>query len=330
MRKVLFALLTFSSLGQAQKNYKGAEIYSNEAVLYGKFEFRMKTVQGSGLLSSFFLYKNDSYISGVYWEEIDVELLGKSNATFLSTNIITDGVSAPAKYSNLVYELPVSLSADYHTYTLEWTPTYISWMIDGTEYRRETGAVVQNLTKPESYRFNSWISSADSWVGPFSETALPQRQYIDWIQYSSYSNGTFQLKWRDDFTTFDSQRWSKADWTFDGNLTDLVSNNAYIENGNLVLAVTKSSATTALNQSTTDNNQVELGVDKDCHQLRIGTKTDDNKAIKLYDLGGKVCYRTTNSSGSTTIDYSSLKAGIYILSIESESGRFIQKVNLVK
>lgn len=329
MRKIIIALLTLSSFGYAQKNYKGAEIYSNDAVLYGKFEIRMKTVQGSGLLSSFFLYKNDSYISGVYWEEIDVELLGKSNAGFLSTNIITDGVSAPANYSNQVISLPISLSADYHTYTLEWTPNYISWMIDGIEYRRETGSVVKRLTSPESYRFNSWISSAESWVGVFSESALPQRQYIDWVQYSAYNNGTFQLKWRDDFNSFDSQRWSKADWTFDGNLTDLVSNNVYIENGNLVLAVTKTGVATT-DIATQDKAPLKITNQKNTRQISVEMPSAATRKLKLYNLDGKICYSGISSEKKLTIDYSGFSSGIYILAIQSDSERFVQKLNITE
>ena len=43
------------------KNYKGAELYSTNLVKYGRFDIRMRTISGSGTISSFFLYYDDSY-----------------------------------------------------------------------------------------------------------------------------------------------------------------------------------------------------------------------------------------------------------------------------
>ena len=45
------------------KPYKGAEVYSLESVLYGRMEMRMRMIRGSGLLSTFFTYKNGSEMS---------------------------------------------------------------------------------------------------------------------------------------------------------------------------------------------------------------------------------------------------------------------------
>lgn len=61
MRRLLCVLLTIaagvaSHLAHA-KAYKGAEIYSNESYLYGRYEIRMRVANASGVLSTFLLTK---------------------------------------------------------------------------------------------------------------------------------------------------------------------------------------------------------------------------------------------------------------------------------
>ena len=49
----------------------------------------MRMIRGSGLLSTFFTYKNGSELAGATWEEIDVEALGKNDAKTWQSNLIT-------------------------------------------------------------------------------------------------------------------------------------------------------------------------------------------------------------------------------------------------
>ena len=51
------------------------------------------------------------------------------------------------------------------------------------------------------------------------------------------------LDWTDDFDSFDSSRWAKGNWTFDGNLVDFDPANAVVQDGTLILAITKEGAT---------------------------------------------------------------------------------------
>ena len=72
-------VLGVPSMGHG-KPYKGGEIYSSQAYQYGRMEMRMRMARGSGLLSTFFTYKDGSEIEGTFWEDIDIEVLGKHNA----------------------------------------------------------------------------------------------------------------------------------------------------------------------------------------------------------------------------------------------------------
>ena len=227
------------------KAYKGAELYSNQSYQYGRYEMRMRVAKASGTLSTFFTYKNGSEIGSTFWEEIDIEVFGKNNATEWQSNIIL-GTQRPTLKTESVHTSATSLADAYHTYTLEWTPDYVAWYLDGKEVRRINGtSTVTSLVSPQSIRFNLWSSTAESWVGPFDESQLPVYQFISYLDYKAYNPATktFEGGWRDNFDSFDSSRWSKANWTFDENRADFVPENVVVKDGVLVLALTRENAT---------------------------------------------------------------------------------------
>ncbi len=229
----------------AAKPYKGAEIYSTQTYLYGRFEMRMRMASGSGVLSTFFTYKDGSEKEGAFWEEIDIEVFGKNNAEHWQSNIIL-GSSRPTVMKEADHTAPSSLAEAYHTYVLEWTPDYVAWFLDGEEVRRITGSsTVTSLTSAQSLRFNIWASNSVPWAGAWNDNILPVYQYVDYMVYQPYNSAskTFGEGWRDDFDSFNSSRWAKANWTFDGNRVDFAPDNVVIKDGILVLALTHENAT---------------------------------------------------------------------------------------
>ncbi len=244
---VLFALaslICFSGSTFA-KPYKAAEIVSSQTYKYGRYEMRMQAAKGSGVLSTFFTYKPGSEQTGVFWEEIDIEIFGKNNATQWQSNVII-GTNRPTTKTEGVHTMPFSLGDGYHTYVLEWTPNYIAWFVDGVETRRITGGqFVTSLTNPQDLRFNLWAANIAEWVGPWNDAILPVYQFVNYIEYKPWvaATNSFGTGWRDDFNSFDSARWSKANWTFGENLADFDPNNVVVKNGTLVLALTKEGQT---------------------------------------------------------------------------------------
>ncbi|KYF97918.1 benzene 1,2-dioxygenase, partial [Sorangium cellulosum] len=233
-------VLAVSSTAVA-KPYKGAEVYTPTGYLHGRIEVRMRMARGSGILSTFFTYKDGSEMSGAFWEEIDIEVFGKDNARSWQSNIIT-GMGTRVT-SEQVHTADGSLADGYHTYALEWSPDYVAWSIDGREVRRSTGAQVANLRSPQGLRMNMWSSDAVEWVGAFDDSVLPQHQFVNWIKYYRYNNGAFELDWQDNFDSLDGARWGKADWTFDGNRVDFDPQNVTVKDGTLVLSLTREGQT---------------------------------------------------------------------------------------
>jgi uncharacterized membrane protein YgcG len=232
---LVLASACFCATSAEAKPYKGAEVYSQTQHRFGRVEVRMRMARGSGILSTFFTYKQGSEAAGAAWEEIDVEGFGKANATTWQSNIL---VGNPRVGSEQVHQAGLSLADGYHTFTIEWTPTAVVWLVDGVEARRTNGGQANQLTSLHNFRFNIWASDVSSWAGAFEASALPASQYVNWIRYYRYEGGTFVLDWSDDFNTFDTARWAKANWTFGGNLVDFEPNNAVVRDGTLVLCMT--------------------------------------------------------------------------------------------
>ena len=182
------ALLAFAPAAQAVTS---AEFYQTQAAVYGRYEARIRFAAGDGVVSSFFLWKSGSDAAGAFWNELDFEKVGAD--CHVQINAIFGALSANHTQTNAVADA----CGGYYTYVFEWTPTYISWLVDGAEVRRDTGATAtafaQNATAGMQMHFNIWPGDA-SFGGNFSPSILPVHQYMSWVQYSSFENGAFTRK----------------------------------------------------------------------------------------------------------------------------------------
>lgn len=289
-------ILLLINLSINAKDYNGAELFTASAVKYGRYDVRMRAVSGSGIVSSFFLYYNDSYKgSPEPWEEIDVEVLGKDDEAFQS-NIIT-GNAASKVTSEKMHKMG-NLSKSYHTYTLEWTPDYIAWFFDGKEVRRTTGTQAKDCQlKDMSCRFNLWISDVPSWVGQFDPSILPVYQYINWVKYSKYTPGSgdggtdFTPEWQDDFNSFNEDRWGKGNWTFDGNLVDFSTSNIVVKDGYCIICLTKTTAKGFSGDVPKDSETSIFNMNPDA-TLRINNNPNFQKSFSI-SLDGRLISRKT-------------------------------------
>lgn len=280
-------IVALSSSYVSAKPYKGAEIYSADSTKYGRYVMRMRMAEGSGILSTFFTYKNGSEVAGTIWEEIDIEVLGKNDAYQMQSNII---VGSPRQTTEGLHTLGQSLADDYHTYTLEWTPDYVAWFIDGQQVRRINGSsFVTGLVNPQSMRFNIWASTSESWVGAFNPSILPVYQFVNYMEYYAYNTSTknFTLSWRDDFNNFDTSRWSKADWTFDGNYVDFDPANVVIQNGTLILALTTENAKGFSGTVPVDGNASSQSSSSAISSSRASSLASSSVASSNSNVGGQ-------------------------------------------
>jgi len=174
---VLFALLiAVPSLAAWAQNDQcdGGALKTHDAFLYGRFETRMSSTQGSGIVSSFFLYNWDL---GCNWpsenNEIDIEMTGNlDNSVQFTTHhpyltSVTDIVPTPFN--------PHTTMVDY---AIEWEPTAMPGMsrYDYVKYYAYTpgtgnAGTSNNYTLEWVDDFDTldatrWDQSEDGSVGP--------------------------------------------------------------------------------------------------------------------------------------------------------------------
>ena len=234
--------LAVLTCGETAFAVSSAELYSSQSYQYGKFEARVRFAPGSGVVGSFFLWKDGSELAGTFWNELDFEKI-QADCHLVTNAFFGD----PEVTHPQTPTLSQDLCGEYHTYRYEWTPEYIAWFVDDVEIRRDTGATAaafaENATEGMQIRFNIWPGNA-SFGGAFDPGILPVYQYIDWIEYSAYANGAFELQWREDFDapTLPSG-WLLGSWGSPKNLSTHAPQNVGIVDGYAVLALTADDAT---------------------------------------------------------------------------------------
>lgn len=285
----------------------------------------------------FFLYKDGSEQGDVQWEEIDIEIKGMDGAQTMQSNIIT-GTASNRIMSEKLHD-PYHFGDEFHTFVLEWTPDRVTWKIDGDTVRNtlaSENSQVKDLLEPQSYRFNLWAADIPDWVGEFDPDILPVYQFINWISYSSYTPGEgdngsdFTFQWRDDFESFDSDRWEKANWTFDDNLVVFSPENVEIVDDMMVLSLTKI-------ESDTEPTDVGIITNSPHHSMKnyqnninifpnpatqsvkiIGEEIAEDTVIKIINLNGMVVFEEyMDGNDKLMIDTSSLPGGIYVVKTTS-------------
>ena len=236
---IWFMIVTCLLTPAAGQNYRGAELRTLESFQYGRFETSLRSVEGDGFLCSFFSY-NDEYPM-TQWAEIDFEVLGRWPNN-IDVNVIDEGGSHLRQH-------PVDFNThmDFHDYAFEWTPEYVAWFIDGTEFYRQTEEHITDLQEPQKLMMNIWTPAYADWVGTLDPRVLPRFAHYDWVSYAAHTPGSgsvgtdnnFTPVWLDPFDSFDSTRWEKSDGhSWNGNLATLVADNIVYEDGNMVLCLT--------------------------------------------------------------------------------------------
>ncbi|MCP2313727.1 ricin-type beta-trefoil lectin domain protein [Kitasatospora paracochleata] len=157
---------------------------------YGHFESRIKIPRGQGVWPAFWMLGSD--IGSVGWPnsgEIDVmENIGREPSTVHGT-IHGPGYSG-AGGLGAAYSLPAGQSfADaFHVFAVDWSPTAITWSVDGHTYETRTPADVGGNHWAFDHPFFLILNLAigGDWPGsPDGSTAFPQTMVVDYVHVST-------------------------------------------------------------------------------------------------------------------------------------------------
>lgn len=200
--------ITATSDDRGGKPYSSARIWTMSddqetpkfAQTYGRFEAKIKMPAGDGcqgLWPAFWLLPANSPYGG--WPvsgEIDImEARGRQGDRTDST--LHYGKTYPneaAEGKTYVWEEDDLAITQYHIYSVDWTPTYMSFQVDGEEFYRATNWYCQGAEEPQKYAFpapfdqdfyiilNLAIGGMYDGNRNPSESALPAEMKVDYVR----------------------------------------------------------------------------------------------------------------------------------------------------
>jgi beta-glucanase (GH16 family) len=137
---------------------------------YGRFEARIKLPVNPGLWPAFWLEGAD----GVG----EIDIIEKNGQ---KPNVVEGFVHAPRRDFGAYYSLPRPLSVGYHTYGVDWTPSGISWFIDGHIYSYMNAYPGWPFDQPFYVIIDFAVGG--HWAGePTAATQFPARMDIAWLK----------------------------------------------------------------------------------------------------------------------------------------------------
>ncbi|MFJ4618964.1 ricin-type beta-trefoil lectin domain protein [Streptomyces sp. NPDC088812] len=157
---------------------------------YGHFEARIKVPRGQGMWPAFWMLGDD--LGSVGWPnsgEIDVmENVGKEPGTVYGT-LHGPGYSGAGGISASRTLPDGQAFADaFHVFAVDWSPSEITWSVDGTAYRTRTPADLGGNTWVYDHPFFLILNLAvgGDWPGsPDASTSLPQTMLVDYIRVTA-------------------------------------------------------------------------------------------------------------------------------------------------
>jgi len=177
---------TVDDTGQT-KSFLGAEVRSLATLTYGRVRARAKLAAGSAVVSSIVTIYTPWPADN--WNELDIEHLGfKPSEVQLNSMVYTGPPTTPPVTKSvtptadpLIKPLGLDPSADFHVYTIEWTPTSARFSIDDTLLREWT-AHIDLMTLPQNVLLTIWASSSPSWAGAVTEDTGKASATYDWVE----------------------------------------------------------------------------------------------------------------------------------------------------
>ncbi len=145
------------------------------AFQYGYVEMRAKIPAGQGLWTALWMLQ----ANGQWPWEIDIlEALGHQPGTAHMTVHYPppawDDATSAADYNG------PDLSADFHTYAIEWAPDKLGWYIDGVERKRDTDPA--HIPSAPMFLMANLQVGGD-WPGmPDATTTFPAQLELDYIR----------------------------------------------------------------------------------------------------------------------------------------------------
>ena len=157
---------------------------------YGRIEVRAKVPGGQGTWPAIWLLGNN--ISRVGWPrcgEIDImEFLGRDSLKVYGTCHWADTATGKHRSAGKNISVDPPPSADFHVYTIDWTPERIDFYYDDRKYFSfdidQAGTGPDNPFRKPFYMILNL--ALGGWGGKIDDNALPQKFLVDYVRVYKY------------------------------------------------------------------------------------------------------------------------------------------------
>lgn len=168
------------------KQYSSSAIMAKLPYMYGSFEILMKPIKGDGIISAFFLHRNDP------WQEIDIEFLGNDTTKILLNVYYNPGFESTnynygVRGTPILIDLDFDASEDFHLYRIEWEYHEIRWYVDNKIiHSRRTWMPTPIPDLPLNVYVNAWITNSEALAGKFNNILLPTILQVKLIEFYKF------------------------------------------------------------------------------------------------------------------------------------------------
>ncbi|ODA82277.1 hypothetical protein RJ55_00784 [Drechmeria coniospora] len=159
-----------------EKDLQGPTLRTPKYIFYGRVDVEVQAAKGQGIVTSVVLQSDDL-------DEIDWEWVGTN-----STNVLSNYFS---KGNTSIYDRGKDHPVDdalgrFHTYSIEWTPDALVWLIDNVEVRRLNNV---GLFGSSAFPQSPMQLRIGTWVGGGKDTAPDT---VKWAGgYTNFDDGPF-------------------------------------------------------------------------------------------------------------------------------------------
>lgn len=336
-------------------NYTTGFLTTNNTLIhYGYIEARVKCPYFNSVNSAFWTFKADHQFEADYSSvnEIDIfENLGWTLYNMSTSNVHLNYDTDPDRYR--VYS--INDYRNYHVYGCEWTPTQITFYIDG----------ILKRTIPNPGVFDPVKVIFNIGFGTTTSAVFPYYMYVDylkiWGREKTIENRTLNSGTTNDFASYA--------FNIAGNGGSYTVNSGAINELYATKSITLKPGFKALNGSQftarvdhytkisqTKSNNASQGLEnlsdkrtkketllitqKENEMIKIWpnpaqstitvTSSEMADKIQIYTLSGQKVFETDGRSTSTSFDISNIVGGIYIVKVLVNSNLYTEKLIINK
>lgn len=157
--------------------YATAAVQSRDKVLYGHFEVRAK-VMAACICNAFWFY----HATPERWTEIDVfeigaRAKGNERKAHMTVHVFHTPEDKTHRQWSQAPELPFDPAADFHVYSLDWTPEHIRYYVDGLLVREGEN---RHWHQPLTMNFD--VEIMEQWFGMPAAGELPAVYEVDYVR----------------------------------------------------------------------------------------------------------------------------------------------------